>query len=262
MIHLSIVSVIYNDCPGLKRTIASIDRVVMSLPNPSFVEHVIIDGGSTDGFTELVQKLKDQRPIITSVISEADNGIYDAMNKGVKYARGEGVVFLNAGDEIHPNCNLIKILQDLSDILQQPQIMGLAYSAIMRIGRKEFQILSRKVLQNSPRMPSIHQAMIYKRSILLSVPFDTTFNICGDYDNFAKIMTNFGHFRPMDDYFAIFYAGGLSSQAPLRLLRESFSISASHFRLTFIDKLKILARLSISLTFVQLMLVLERKHLS
>jgi putative colanic acid biosynthesis glycosyltransferase len=222
---------------------------------------VIIDGGSTDGFVEFIHDLKDQRPIITTVISEPDEGIYDAMNKGVKNARGKGVVFLNAGDEIHPNCNLEEILQDLLEILQQPKIMGLAYCAIMRFGRKEFSVQSRNVLQNSPRMPSIHQAMIYKRSVLLSVPFDTTFKICGDYDNFAKIMSNFGYFRPVERFFVIFYAGGLSSQAPLQLMRESFYISSSHFRLNLIDKLKVLARLLISLTFVQLMLFWERKYL-
>lgn len=261
MILLSLITVVYNDSRGLERTISSIDEAVMPLSNILNVEHLIVDGGSTDGFVELTKDLCSKRAVSTFIISEPDEGIYDAMNKGVLYARGEGVLFLNAGDEIHPCCSLDDVLQSILCILPSRKVAGLAYYSTMKIGRRELLIKSRRVSKNYPRMPGIHQAMIYKRPILLSVPFDTNFVICGDYDNFARIVTNYGYFVPVERTFARFHAGGLSSKSPRQLMRESFYISNTHFGLNIINKVILTLRLIISISFLQIVLFFEKKYL-
>lgn len=90
MKKITIITVVYNDKKGLERTIQS----VLSQTYDS-IEYIIIDGGSTDGSVDVIKKYEDQ---IDKWVSEPDDGIYDAMNKGIKMATGEWLNFMNAGD--------------------------------------------------------------------------------------------------------------------------------------------------------------------
>jgi len=87
---ISVITVVFNS----KNTIES---AIKSVLNQSYenIEYIIIDGGSTDGTVDIIKKYKDK---IAYWISEADNGIYDAMNKGIKSATGDIVGFLNSDD--------------------------------------------------------------------------------------------------------------------------------------------------------------------
>ena len=90
---ISIITVTFNAADTIKRTLDSI-----AAQTCRDFEHVIIDGGSTDGTMEAVNAYKDGNPGIQVVaVSESDKGLYDAMNKGLKRATGESVCFLNAG---------------------------------------------------------------------------------------------------------------------------------------------------------------------
>lgn len=93
---LSIITINYNNKDGLQKTIDS----VISQTFKDF-EWIIIDGGSTDGSKELIEKYSQH---ITYWVSEPDKGIYNAMNKGIKVAKGEYLFFLNSGDYlVQPN---------------------------------------------------------------------------------------------------------------------------------------------------------------
>ena len=87
---VSIITVVYNGVDTIRSTIESI--LAQTYPN---IEYIIIDGGSTDGTTELV---KEYGTRIAQFISEPDKGLYDAMNKGIKYATGDVIGLLNADD--------------------------------------------------------------------------------------------------------------------------------------------------------------------
>lgn len=89
---LSIITINYNDKVNLKKTIDSVKRQTFKI-NTDY-EFIVIDGKSTDGSIELIKS----ENIITKYICEKDKGIYDAMNKGLKIAKGDFVNFLNAGD--------------------------------------------------------------------------------------------------------------------------------------------------------------------
>lgn len=93
---LTVVTVCRNVLPALKRTTASVLGQKAVYPNVS-IEHVIVDGASTDGTPEWLAEMKAQGKIET-YISEPDRGIYDAMNKGINLARGHALLFLNADD--------------------------------------------------------------------------------------------------------------------------------------------------------------------
>lgn len=90
MLKLSIITINYNNSIGLKRTIES----VLCQKFNDF-EFLVIDGGSTDGSLQLIEKYKNR---FSYWISEKDRGIYHAMNKGINKANGDYLMFLNSGD--------------------------------------------------------------------------------------------------------------------------------------------------------------------
>jgi glycosyltransferase involved in cell wall biosynthesis len=105
---LSIITVNLNNKNGLLRTINSVFRQTFTN-----YEYIIIDGCSKDGSVELIKEFDGR---INYWISENDNGIYNAMNKGIKRARGEYCLFLNSGDILITNTILEDVIPQLNDI--------------------------------------------------------------------------------------------------------------------------------------------------
>lgn len=89
-VKISIITVVYNAVGKIEPTILSVLRQTYGN-----IEYIVVDGGSTDGTIELIGKYRDR---IAVVVSERDDGIYDALNKGVKLATGDWVGIMNAGD--------------------------------------------------------------------------------------------------------------------------------------------------------------------
>ena len=101
---LSIITVNLNNKDGLQKTINSI--IFQTIKN---FEWIVIDGGSTDGSKELIEANKNH---ITYWVSEQDSGIYDAMNKGIKKAKGDYLLFINSGDYLCSNDTVERIISD------------------------------------------------------------------------------------------------------------------------------------------------------
>ena len=109
-VKLSIITIHLNDFPGFERTLKSLGPVLGN----AHVEWIVIDGGSNlakdkTGSFMLV------RSLAAHFISEPDDGIYDAMNKGTQLASGGYVVYLNSGDELHPDFQFNKLAGALDD---------------------------------------------------------------------------------------------------------------------------------------------------
>ena len=108
----SIITINFNNREGLERTIKS----VITQTCQDF-EYIIIDGGSTDGSIDIIKKYANK---IHYWVSEPDNGIYHAMNKGVQFAHGEYLNFMNSGDFFID----IEVLSDLFPFLNNDIITG------------------------------------------------------------------------------------------------------------------------------------------
>ena len=116
MKKLSIVTINYNNAEGLRKTLESVASQTYR-----DIEHIIVDGGSTDGSVEVIQNyVRDVSGMKYDVlwVSEKDKGIYNAMNKGIRKATGEYCQFLNSGDYLAaPDVTerMIKALNALND---------------------------------------------------------------------------------------------------------------------------------------------------
>ena len=107
MIKVSIITINYNDVSGLHRTFESVFKQTFK----NF-EYIVVDGGSTDGSKSLIEQNVDR---INHWVSEQDNGIYNAMNKGILMASGEYIIFVNSGDELYDQHVLEGIIPNLNN---------------------------------------------------------------------------------------------------------------------------------------------------
>lgn len=111
MPKISIITINYNNADGLRKTIESVKA-----QNFSDLEYIVIDGGSSDQSVEII---KEYDGYISKWVSEKDNGIYNALNKGIKIATGEYLLFLNSGDHFYNKNVLTNNLEyiDIYDII-------------------------------------------------------------------------------------------------------------------------------------------------
>lgn len=124
---LSIITINYNNAEGLRKTLASISSqsLLYSEETAFSIEHIIVDGGSTDGSVAEIQDYEKQMSLYSASfslkwISEPDNGIYHAINKGIRLATGDYVQILNSGDQLATTSvisHMATALTDNTDIL-------------------------------------------------------------------------------------------------------------------------------------------------
>ncbi len=174
---LSIITVNYNNKSGLEKTIASVTS--QELKN---FEFIVIDGGSEDGSREVIEKF---RPVFTKAVSERDNGIYEAMNKGIKMATGEYLLFLNSGDWFYNDrvTSEVEPYLDGTDVISGD--INIFENGRWSIFRSEDQITIDYFL----RISLYHQATFVKRDLFTSHGFyDESFRLGGDYEFFIRTL--------------------------------------------------------------------------
>jgi putative colanic acid biosynthesis glycosyltransferase len=225
-ITISIVTITYNDLNGLKSTVSMIDKKISSLYLNT--EHIIINGRPGDKTEAFINSTIQNRLIKTILISEADDGIYDAMNKGVEISTGDFVIFINSGDLIVNNYDNLDIFELLREELNNNDSAGIAFSCNYNIFNNRIKITPRYINKRLPKMPTLHQGILYKRSVLNKIKFSLKYKICGDFENFCAIFMR-NNFTTYDFIISELIAGGVSTNKPLLLFSESRSIFKKYF---------------------------------
>lgn len=173
---LSIITVCYNSGKEIEKTILS----VLSQQNVQ-LEYIVIDGGSGDNTLEILKKYSDR---ISYWVSEPDNGIYDAMNKGINEAHGEYIAFLNAGDKYYSVHSLADLFNP-AVLLASPDVV---YGLIISCFSYGKFILHPKAIDNFPNeMPIAHPATFVRLSLMKKYYFDVRYKIAADYDFLYKL---------------------------------------------------------------------------
>jgi uncharacterized protein (DUF362 family)/glycosyltransferase involved in cell wall biosynthesis len=223
---LTVVTVVLNDAQGIRATIES----VLGQRGPS-LEYIIVDGGSTDGTLDIVRSYADR---ITHLISEPDRGIYDAMNKGIRLARGRCIGLLNSGDWYEPGC-LAYVEARLAGIHEQRFVLAGGINRVDHADQTVETILVSREREAGRfcTMPLNHPAMFVARAVYEALgEYNIARRIASDYE-FVLAALEQGvrvHYAPY--IFVNMRTGGLSEQPrmfPVRL-RESFAIRSKYLK--------------------------------
>ena len=195
MITFSVVTITYNAAAVLRPTLDSV--MMQDYPN---VEHLIIDGASTDETLAIAKAYRKQSDEaenghVVKIQSEPDKGLYDAMNKGLRLATGDYIVFMNAGDRFPEADTLDKVMLAavVGDGEERPAVLFGNTDIIDDKGN----FLYHRRLSPPERltwrsfrygMVVCHQAFYARIDIARSLPYDTTFRYSADVDWCIRVM--------------------------------------------------------------------------
>ncbi|ORU01438.1 Colanic acid biosynthesis glycosyl transferase WcaE [Anaerovibrio sp. JC8] len=199
----SIITPCYNSEKTIERTLESVSKQTFD-----DYEYIIIDGGSTDETLMIIDKYKDIFGSKLTVISEPDNGIYDAMNKGIRMAQGELIGIVNSDDYYEPRC-----LEYVASEYDRSKPFQIIYG-MMRIVNKKQEELSvvfyhhrnlRNTMINHPT--SFLTRQVYEKKGL----YDVAYKSAADYDYMLKVSSDKDIiFYPIYKILTNFTHGGIS----------------------------------------------------
>ena len=209
---LSIITITKNNLIGLENTHQSIE-----IQTNKNYEWVVIDGASTDNSIKFAQK----HAHIT--INEQDNGIYDAMNKGVRLANSMYTLFLNAGDQLSSPKTLETIKNTVKSGTKNPDfIYG---DALEAHNNQKPHYKSAKPHKNLEKgMFTHHQSMIYNTEHLKNFQYNLSYKIAADYDLTCRFLQNTDDILYIPEPLCLFESGGISQIQTKQGRLEQFQI--------------------------------------
>ena len=225
----SIVTVVFNDCEGLEATFSSISTQLYEN-----YEWVVIDGGSSDGSVQYIKEVVRPGDML---LSERDNGIYDAMNKGMRLAKGKYLVFMNAGDRFYSNDSLKRVY----DLLNESN-----YAADILFGGACLKFGNGRTWYRQPKsvgryiwhgLSANHQATYYSNKRLGGQNYDLKYSLCGDYYLLASLFKN--GIKPvyLNEPIVEFRVGDTSYTNPLKLVSEAYQIQRDILHTSIVARL-------------------------
>lgn len=221
----SIIFITYNAERKIGPTIDSVLKQTVSN-----YECIFIDGNSTDKTTCVIQSYCEaflHKGIGCVCVSEIDDGIYDAMNKGIFLAKGEWIYFLNAGDFLYDESTLERVKNYIAD-----ENVGVVYGDTEIYKRNGLSIIEKARGVNSilGELPFCHQSSFTKRELLLCHPFVKKYRICADYEFFLWCYKNGVSFKYLDLVLSKYEYGGISSceESEIQLMSERIMIQMNN----------------------------------
>ena len=217
---ISIITVVFNGESLIERTIKSVLEQTFAS-----IEYIIVDGLSNDGTLSIAKQYSSS---ITKIISEKDHGIYDAMNKGLKMATGNYILFLNAGDELYAKDTLSKVFENF--------INADVYYGNTAITNNKGDVVADRRLTPPLRltwksfkfgMCVSHQSFIAKR--ILCDFYNLNYAISSDIDWVINILKKSNTIINSHIYISKFLAGGTAYQNTHQALWQRFKIMLKHY---------------------------------
>ena len=219
---ISIITINYNNVSGLEATLKSVQS-----QNHKGFEHIVIDGGSDDGSKDIIESYSNQ---LAYWVSESDDGVYAAMNKGIAVAKGSYLQFLNSGDVFDNDDVLDTVFKNLNDGLD------MYYGNLMFVGDGEpkLQTYPPELTFHYFRKRSLgHPASFIKRDLFERVfYYNESFKIASDWEFFICAICKYNaSYKHLPLVIAKFDVNGISSnESYKKLIKEEINSSLEkHF---------------------------------
>lgn len=219
----SIITVCYNAQAVIEDTIQSVISQTYH-----HVEYIIIDGASKDHTMNIVNRYRDR---ITSIVSEPDKGLYDAMNKGIKLATGDYLCFLNAGDSFHEDDTLQRMVHSI----REPQLPDVLYGETELVDHEgHFLRMRRLSVPETLTWKSFRQGMLVCHQAFFPrrdhvVPYDLHYRYSADFDWCIRIMKRSKVLHNTHLTLIDYLAEGLTTRHQRDSLKERFHIMVKHY---------------------------------
>lgn len=239
MITFSVITCTYNAASVLQRTLNSV--LMQSYQN---VEHIILDGASRDNTVTMVKEyitksnnVQDTRHNIVFT-SEPDNGLYDAMNKGINKATGNYLVFMNAGD-VFPSSSTLETIAGM--VGEGEELPGVLYGNTDIVDNNGTFLRHRRLSPPSHLcwrsflhgMLVCHQAFYARTDIAKRNPYDLRYKLSADIDWCIRIMKDAKHqnlpLRYVNTVVVNYLDGGMSIKNHKASLKERYHIMCRHY---------------------------------
>ena len=223
---VTVITIVYNNVSCIETTLKSV--LSQSYKN---IEYIVIDGASTDGTLNIIEKYADR---ISKIVSEPDKGIYNAMNKGVRLATGEWILFINSGDSLYSNDAIETVARNIPD-----KAIDVLY------GNVNMQYADKEVCQESDNdlssfrkyMPIFHPATLVKSSLLKAALFDESYKVAADYKFFYNLYLSGAVFHKINCCISNFEAeDGISNKNIILAMKENFKVRAHEKKYIWIPK--------------------------
>lgn len=218
---LTVITVCLNSGKTIEKTIQS---VIAQIAQEWELEYIVIDGGSSDGTMTIVEKYG---AYISQYVSEPDQGIFDAMNKGISMASGDVIAFLNSDDWYEKNA-LINIMEvfinsDCDCVCCDNYVLG-------KNGQKNYYNASKYSIEDLHiQMTYYHSSIFCKKEFFKkNGNFDLKYKIAADYDWFLGIIERGAKLRYIHQPVFTFCYGGISSTNEIACAKEARQIALRH----------------------------------
>jgi glycosyltransferase involved in cell wall biosynthesis len=223
----SIITICRNNIGELEKT----HKSILQLANMNY-EWLVIDGDSSDGTRDWLENHLENK----YWISEPDEGIYNAMNKGISLAHGEYLVFMNSGDEFYDGNVLDRIEQVIGSEEERPAFI---YGDSVDVAEDGTEYYRKAKKYNAIKFGMItqHQAMFFKRELLPSPPYPEQFKLSADYALISHTLKHSPENGIVQVDFPIcrFKMGGTNESKRFLALKEDYAIRKNIQQLTALE---------------------------
>jgi glycosyltransferase involved in cell wall biosynthesis len=198
-------------------------------------EHIIIDGISTDLTSDFIHQLSSIENV--KILRESDDGIYDAMNKGIRLASGKYLLFLNAGDcMLGNNEQLHSLLESVPS-----NIDIICFPSRLKNGDKSVPLMPESFPRH--KMPTSHQAMLFSKKFTTINSYNSEYKVAGDYDLYLRANIGNLFIYPTTNFLTEIELFGFASENPILAYGEYLKIANK--RLIGVSRISSLIRISI-----------------
>ena len=219
---LSVITIVYNN-------VKDIERTVLSVLNQTYtgIEYIVVDGLSNDGTLDIIKKYEGR---IAKFTSEKDEGIYDAMNKGLDLATGDYVIFMNSGDEFYDIDTVAAVFASANDADIYYGETEMIDDVGQSLGQRRHKAPKRFTWRGFNLGMSIsHQAIYIKRTLI--EPYDRRYQLSADIDWIIRATKKAKKIINVNRYVAKYLVGGMSKTKHRQSLAERFNIMKRHYGL-------------------------------